>query len=268
MLVSFVKMHSLGNDFVIINGNDSLIRSFSKDIIARLSCRRTGIGFDQILFFNKSVNDHFNYNIFNADGSSAEQCLNGARCIGRYIRDYLGFKAEIVLYNGLGYFKVKFMEDMVAIALPMPILCRPLVAANLFYKENSITVYYLDIGNPHAVVFIKHKNFKDLYEIKSYIAEQEFFNEGCNFSLCYINDLGNITMRMVERGAGETMSSGSSACAAIVAAVITNKVDHKEDFVITQPGGQQVISWGNRNSDITIRATATLVYKGEITLDC
>lgn len=272
MPVTFHKMHGLGNDFILL---DLRQQSFFIDetIAKQLSNRHTGIGCDQILILRQPPTEQHlaAFEIWNSDGSRAEQCGNGVRCLGHY----LNMRAEspsgqFTLAGPAGVVKIKCLENtMVRVEMGTPVFDQkrvpvllepadgwyPLEIDRQHYKLGAVSM-----GNPHALMIVDSINTTDVAELGAAINLNPAFPQGCNVGFAEIVDRSNIRLRVFERGAAETNACGSGACAAMSILRRVNMVDQTVN--VTQSGGDLTIEWKGREDPVVMSGSATYVFKG------
>ena len=232
MMIDFTKMHGAGNDFVVIDAVTKAV-SLSSEQIQTIANRHTGIGCDQVLVIEppKRGDADFEYKIFNADGSSAGQCGNGARCVGRFIREQgLSPKQEITLQVGdclrhlslSKHFDVKAelgapVFDLAAVPYVLPD-GNAASSTEHDLKLGSVTVNagILSMGNPHAVIVVDDCAATPVDKIGPMIQALDVFPDSVNVGFMEIKSRDAIALRVFERGVGETFACGSGACAAVV----------------------------------------------------
>jgi len=269
-------MHGLGNDFVVIDAINQQIELTPKDI-KKLSDRHFGIGFDQLLLVEKTVNQNadFKYRIFNADGGEVLQCGNGARCFARFVRDKnLSDKDEIRVETGAGQLLLIFGEDQqitVNMGVPkhhpaeIPLLAEqesPSYKITVGAVEQAFAA--VSIGNPHAVIQVPDIKTAPVFELGRALESHSFFPERANIGFMQVIDRNHIKLRVYERGAAETLACGSGACAAAIIGIEQNLLDH--DVCVELPGGELKISWSGRGSPVFMTGPAVSVFEGTIKL--
>ena len=277
MSIHFSKMHGLGNDFVVIDTTGQAV-SLSPDQIRFIANRHTGIGCDQVLLVeppHQSEAD-FRYRIFNADGSEAEQCGNGARCFARFVHDHgLTDKTRLRLETASGPIETELESgNLVAVNMGPPCF-RP--AEIPFVADREADTYTIDLddrsveagvvsmGNPHAVVLVENVAAAPVAEIGPLLEHHPRFPRRVNVGFMEVRDPNQIRLRVHERGAGETMACGSGACAAVVSGRRRRLL--AERVVVELPGGSLMISWqGDVDSDVWMTGPATFVFEGTIVL--
>lgn len=277
MNLQFTKMHGLGNDFVVINAMEQPLE-LTPDQIRFLSDRHTGIGCDQLLLLQTSVNPDVDvhYRIFNADGTEVEQCGNGARCIGRYLHDKgLVSKQVINAETVKGIIRI-YLEEGNTVRVNMgapefepgaiPILISKRLPSYTIDTGNGedIEIYALSMGNPHAVIFVSDVDRAEVEKLGQTMQTHRLFPESVNVGFMQIVDRGRIKLRVYERGAGETLACGTGACAAVVAGIIAGRLDN--EVVVGLNRGNLLIRWEGEGTEVWMAGPATSVYEGQISL--
>lgn len=221
----FVKMHGLGNDFVIIDARRNPI-SLDSGKVRALADRRTGVGFDQLIFLEPSVRADLFMRIHNADGSEVEACGNAARCVASLLMDQSGADTATIDSQGGLLTANKVSERLITIDMGAPrmdwqdipltremdTLRLPLSAGNL---ADPVAV---NMGNPHAIFFVDDVMAIDLDTLGPQLEHDAIFPERANISAAQVGADGAIRLRVWERGVGITRACGTAACAARVAA--------------------------------------------------
>jgi len=259
MKIPFTKMHGIGNDFIILNQLENQY-NLNSELIRSLSHRQYGIGFDQLLIVESSLNPkaEFKYRIFNADGNEVEQCGNGARCFYRFIKNKaLSKKLQLIVETKLGLIKLsERSESLISVDMGKPI----------FNKKISNLFTSISIGNPHAVLkpLDKNQEWEGAIKLAKEIqANKAFFPNGVNVGFMKIIDNNNLRLKVLERGSGITLACGTGACAAAATAISKKMV--KTPVTVHMDGGNLIIDWDGSNS-ITLSGTANIVFEGEFDL--
>jgi len=272
MPFTFHKMHGLGNDFVLLDLREQ--EFFIDGVIAKqLSNRHTGIGCDQVLVLRKQQDGQHlaAFEIWNSDGSRAEQCGNGVRCLGAYLKMRGETPDDQFTLNGpAGEVKIECLDNgIVRVDMGKPVFEPQKVPVNL---EPVDGWYQLDVqhqhfrlgavsmGNPHALVLVDAIRTADITNLGVAISSNPAFPQGCNAGFAEITDRNNIYLRVFERGAAETSACGSGACAAVSILRQANMVD--ETVRVTQRGGDLTIRWTGGRDSVIMAGPATYVYKG------
>jgi diaminopimelate epimerase len=236
-VISAFKMDGLGNDFIIIDRRKNLI-NLSKDEIIKLSDRNK-IGFDQIIFIEKEVNNIVPLTIFNSDGNEISACGNGSRCIA-YLLGKEKNKDKVVLKTNNRLLNANIVGNLsveINMGKPMFDWDKIPLSKKLDYKNIDLKIgdnefkegFCLNVGNPHIVFFVKDCFNYDLKKIGPKIESHEIFPEKCNVTFAQINNKKNISVNVWERGAGLTKACGTAACATVVASNIKKLTDNNVD---------------------------------------
>ena len=241
--IEFVKMHGLGNDFVIIDQRTKNI-PITKELIKKLSDRRTGAGCDQIITINNSKNDvDVDIEIFNPGGDRAEACGNGTRCIARILFNENKNKEFLRIHSDAGVLEARNKGENISVNMgnistewhKIP-LSKEIDTMNvpilISGYSNGVA---LNIGNPHIIFFGKSIEKTDLRKIGPHIENHEYFPKKVNVELVEIIDSNTIKMRVWERGVGITLACGSGACASVYAAY-KKKLTSKNVEVVLEKG--------------------------------
>ena len=286
-MLEFTKMQGIGNDYVYIDCTKKELEKPEK-ISQIVSDRHFGIGSDGlILILNSKVAD-FKMEIYNADGSQAEMCGNGIRCVAKFVYDkgltektklkietLAGIKElELNVENGkVKTVKVDMGEPILeAEKIPVYIdekmksegITPTSVIKNLkleAYNQN-FTFTCVSMGNPHAITFIDNVEKFDVKKFGSVFEVAKAFPKKSNIEFVEIVDKENINMRVWERGSGETMACGTGSCASVVACILNNKTSNKVKVHLL--GGELYIEWNKENSHIYMTGPAEIVFEGKI----
>lgn len=253
-------MHGLGNDFVVI---DAISPSFSLSSlpVAKLADRHTGIGFDQLLLIEKSKKADFFCRIFNADGSEAEQCGNGLRCVALFIHDKQLHSSNTFSIETLaGVFPVELLPDgLVRVTLPIGDIEKQNVTLSL-PAESSVSLQTLSLGNPHAILEVTSIADAPVATLGPAISTHSHFKQGTNVGFMQVANKHHLHLRTYERGAGETNACGSNACAAALAAMQSGLVESpvKVQFRL----GSLLIERQNKNGPVLMTGPAEKLFEG------
>ena len=230
--------------------------------------RHFGVGCDQVLLLEpaKTADADFNYRIFNADGSEVGQCGNGARCAGQFLfRHHAVGKKQLRLQTLTRIVTVSLCEDSeTRVDMGAPVLAAPHVMTELQVLGQSFSALLLNVGNPHAVIFVDDVEAVDVTRWGRALSVMTCFPEGSNIEFVQVLTTNQIKMRVYERGAGETLACGSGACAAVIAGVLQETLDN--EVVVGQRGGDLLISWQGDGASVWMKGAAEFVFDGEITL--
>ncbi len=244
----FIKMHGLGNDFVIVNNIGSRALDLSEKSIISICNRNTGVGCDQFIIVESAQDCDADCEmiIYNSDGSKAGACGNATRCVAKLL------KTNIIK---VGDRRLKTtLHQNGEVSVSMGSYTRPQLMEVLGYSG-----YFIDIGNPHFVCFTKDADIDtDIKVIGPKIEKHSIFLEGVNVSCASIVGSGSINLKVWERGMGETLACGSAACAAAIAAYHFKGLDACMDVHLK--GGTLNISVTDR--DVQMRGPACEVFTG------
>ncbi len=284
MNIDFIKMHGLGNDFILIDciQQVNIINNLDFKAVSKQLChRRFGIGADQVLLLCPSDTADFQMKIHNADGSEVEMCGNGIRCLAKYIWDRnLSEKRILDIETLAGIVKPEKAGDLVKVDMGEPIFEPERIPVNIknlpstTLKNGKVIVdYRLDIedrpfkitcvsmGNPHAVIFVDDvTNFPVTY-YGPMVETHSLFPKKVNVEFIEVLSSDTIKMRVWERGSGETMACGTGASAAAVASNIKGLTDKK--VTVQLLGGDLIVDWAADNH-VYMTGPAVEVYQGRI----
>ena len=274
MALSFIKMHGLGNDFVITDCRADG-RMPPQDMIDLLTDRHRGVGCDQLIPLMPPEDPAADVymRILNSDGSEVGACGNATRCVGDYIMRETG-KNEAVIQTKAGLLHCTRAENGLITAdmgvpqlewqqIPVAFKCDTLnLPLKSVYKLIKTAPVGVNMGNPHAVFFMEEVDTLPLSEIGPEIEHNSLFPERTNVEFAKILDRDHIRMRVWERGSGETAACGSGACATAVAAVRRGYVNRKCDIILN--GGTLNIHWRDTDNHVLMTGPVAYVFEGTI----
>lgn len=264
--IHFTKMHGLGNDFVVINTLNQPIDTTILPI-ATLSNRYIGIGFDQLLLIQPSQQADFFCRIFNADGSEAEQCGNGLRCIARFIHEQgLSPHSSFTIATKAGVYPVEVKDyQHISVTMGAPDITETLTELALAHPIQRIPLSILSVGNPHAIVKVDSIVSDLPDDLGMVLSTHSHFPQGANIGFMQVINPQQILLRTFERGAGETFACGSNACAAVVAGIANGWLKPKVEVEFHY--GSLFIEWEGKGKPIRMTGPASMVYSGQFALD-
>jgi diaminopimelate epimerase len=243
MRVPFIKMHGLGNDFVVLDARVDAIPVMTNALAAALADRKTGIGCDQLILLEASEIADLRMRIFNADGGEVEACGNATRAVGLLHGEPTRIEtlggvltttpADLGIAVDMG--QPRFCWDEIPLAYALDTLTMPVGWENL---ENPAGV---NVGNPHAVFFVGDTHAIDLTRLGPLIEHDPLFPERVNVNVATVTARDAIRLRVWERGVGETRACGTGACATAIAAMRRGLCDRR--VTVTLTGGPLVIEW-------------------------
>lgn len=275
--LKFTKMHGAGNDYVYINGFTQTIDNPS-ELAVKISDRHFGIGSDGLILVLPSDKADIRMQMFNSDGSEAEMCGNGSRCVGKFAYDNgLVNKKQISLETKAGIKYILLLEgdettrnvtiDMgepILEAAEIPVVAdqSPVIDLPLMIDGKEWKMTCVSMGNPHAVTFTEGIKHLVLPNIGPLFEKNLAFPRKTNTEFIEVVDRKTLNMRVWERGAGETLACGTGACASAVAAVLNNLTDRK--VTIHLLGGDLEIEWRESDNRVYMTGEAVTVFEGEI----
>lgn len=279
MHLRFTKMEGLGNDYVYVDCLEKRLEN--PEMLARLvSDRHRGIGGDGLILIEPSDKADFAMSIYNADGSRAEMCGNGIRCVGKYVYDHgLTQSREISVETAAGVRRlvcevadgrvrsvtvdmgspVVMAETVMLTAVPAATVgepAEPLTCSG----EPGCCMTCVSMGNPHAVVFVDDVESYPVAVTGAAIERHPRFPGGTNVEFVRVDDEDHMTMRVWERGSGETQACGTGACAAVFAAILKGRVS--DDVCVRLPGGELDIRYDRGQNKIYMTGPAKVVFDG------
>lgn len=275
MRLDFVKMHGLGNDFIVCDIPRGLTIDAAR--LAALSARNTGIGFDQALMLEPARQEGtaVYYRILNADGSEVEQCGNGARCVAAHIAKRLGqTSGELLMDSPAGLVRARIgSHGSISVAMASPMFepaavpfeaPKDCLEYTLALHDRDIAVSVVSIGNPHAVIRVASV---DRAPVDSYGPEVENhprFARRTNVEFVEVVDRSHIRLRVFERGVGETQACGTGACAAVAVGRRRGWLDPTVD--VDLPGGRLQVAWAGPEEPIWLSGPTASVFEGHTEL--
>jgi len=262
MKLRFTKMHGAGNDFVVL---DFLEREFElgKEALQRIADRHLGVGCDQILVVQRSSVADFRYRIFNADGGEVEQCGNGARCFVKFVRGKgLTAKDEIRVETLAGTISPRLESDgEVTVNMGKPVLEG---IEKIAVGGETVEAALVSMGNPHAVQLVPDVEKAPVRTQGPLLEHHARFPNRVNAGYMQVLDPHRIALRVWERGAGETLSCGTGACAAAVSGIARKLVE--SPVSVQTRGGTLTIAWVGGDNAVWMKGPAQTVFEGEIEL--
>lgn len=275
--MKFTKMHGCGNDYVYVNLFEETIQD-PPAMSIKISDRHFGIGSDGLITIGPSDIADFRMRIYNADGSEAEMCGNGIRCVAKYVYDHkLTDKKEITVESGAGIKHLTlFVENekvqQVRVDMGEPILTPAKIpvesdldkvvdeAIEVCGKEWKMTC--VSMGNPHAVVFVDDVENFPIEQYGPSFEKHPRFPQRTNTEFVQVHSRTEASMRVWERGSAETWACGTGTCATVMACILNGKTDHK--VLVHLRGGDLVIEYDETTNHIFMTGPATEVFHGEI----
>ncbi len=290
MKIAFTKMHGCGNDYIYVNGKDVKIEENKKpEAVRRLSDRHFGIGGDGVIFIHPLTGEgagqqaDFEMEMYNADGSRAEMCGNGIRCVAKYVYDKGLTDKECIRIVSCG--NVKILElavqngkvTSVKVNMGSPVLRaedipvvsgqEEAIAERIEVEGKEYKMTCVSMGNPHAVIFMDgHGDLGsfDIEKVGPHFENHMRFPKRVNTEFAKVIDRHTVQMRVWERGTGETLACGTGACATAVASILNGLTE--EEVTVKLLGGELEIRWDREENLVYMTGPAETVFEGEVEL--
>lgn len=273
--MKFTKMHGLGNDYIYINAITETVDN-PEQLAIQMSRKHYGIGADGLILIRQSDVADFMMDMYNADGSRAEMCGNGIRCVAKYVYDNKLTEKTEILIETLSGVKRLFLEvddeivKMVTVDMGKPELLStkiPAISDKEIIKNEKIEidgeVYHItcvSMGNPHTVIFVEDISEVKLEDIGPKIEKHPMFPKKSNVEFVEVITNNIIRMRVWERGTGITLACGTGACASVVASIMNDYTERRVDVVLD--GGVLTVDWNELNNIISMRGPTETVFEG------
>ena len=278
--MKFTKMHGIGNDYVYVNCFNETIKDPSA-VSKYVSDRHFGVGSDGLILIKPSKVADFQMDMYNADGSQAEMCGNGIRCVAKYVYDYgltdktnisvetlAGIKhLDLTIENGkVALVKVNMgSPELVPEKIPVVAEGERAIDVPLEVKGKTYQMNGVSMGNPHCVIFMEEDVRElDLESMGPDFENHKRFPKRINTEFVNVLDENTLRMRVWERGSGETLACGTGACATAVAAILNGLV--QKEVTVKLLGGDLKIQWNGSDAPVYMTGPATTVFDGIITL--
>lgn len=276
-MIKFTKMHGLGNDYVYIDAIDQKIENESS-LAKFVSNRHFGICSDGLILICKSEIADFKMRMFNSDGSEAEMCGNGIRCVGKFVYDKGLTNKTTVKIETLAGIKTLIlntkdgkvetarvdMGEPILEAEKIPVISTEKTVKNLELEAENKKFKFtcVSMGNPHAITIVENTKEFDVEKYGKVLEIDNAFPKKANIEFAQIVDRQNISMRVWERGAGETLACGTGACATAVACNLNGLTDRKVNIELL--GGTLNIEWNETDNHVYMTGPAVTVFDGEL----
>lgn len=277
-MMEFTKMHGLGNDFVVVYGEQELPSNASERAV-KLCNRFFGIGADGLVYILPSTKADFMMRIMNSDGSEAEQCGNAIRCVAKYVYDHGHIDREEITIEtiGAGVQQVRLMVQdghvssvrvdmgepvLDGLSVPTLIDLHPVVNHPIEVDGREFRFTAVSMGNPHCVIYVDDAINFDLGVWGPKLEVHPLFPRKINVEFATVNSRGQVDMRVWERGAGPTLACGTGACATLVSSVLNGLTDRSA--TISLKGGDLFIEWEESDNHVYMTGPAEVVYAGTL----
>ncbi|MBW3541983.1 MAG: diaminopimelate epimerase [Planctomycetes bacterium] len=289
----FVKMHGAGNDYIYVDCFSQPTPADPADLARRMSDRHFGVGADGLILIEPSERADARMRMYNADGSRAQMCGNGIRCVAKYLHDYgLLEKGDAVIDKGDAalYSQALVIEtdagvltvelhvidgcvERARVNMGRPVLAAAKIPTTLPGEppldvpltletpmRRTLHVCCVSMGNPHAVAFVDQANDELVRGVGPLVERHKAFPQRTNVEFVEVHAPDRIALRVWERGTGETLACGTGACAAIVAAALTGRTGRR--VTCRLPGGELEVEWPE-DGDVYLSGPAVEVFSGE-----
>ncbi len=273
----FVKMQGAGNDYVYVDCFGNPAPNDPGRLSRAISDRHFGVGSDGLILICPTDKADARMRMFNADGSEAEMCGNGLRCVGKYLYDHgLVRKPSLTIETGRGLLALELEINgdkvhQVQVDMGEPLLASeiipttlpgsPPIDAPLALPDQSFRVTCVSMGNPHCVLFVDAVNDDLVHGIGPKIEGHPVFPRRTNVEFVQVNRPDEVTVRVWERGSGETMACGTGACAVVVAGTLTGKTRRR--ILAHLRGGNLQLSWSEKDNHVYLTGPAVEVFSGD-----
>jgi len=274
--MKFTKLHGCGNGYIYVNLFEETLEN-PAEMAIKVSDHHFGIGSDGLITIGPSEIADFTMHIYNADGSEAEMCGNGVRCVGKYVYDHgLTDKTVVNVETGAGIMVLELNiedgkvatvrvdmgepifepEKIPVVAGGTPVLMEPITVGDKEWKMTCVSM-----GNPHAVVFVDEVNDFPLETYGPLFENHERFPKRTNTEFVKVVSPTEVYMRVWERGSAETWACGTGTCATVVACILNGLTERK--VLVHLLGGDLTIEWDEETNHVFMTGPATEVFSGE-----
>ncbi len=273
----FTKMHGAGNDYVYIDCFRNPLPHDPAGLSRAISDRHFGVGSDGLILICPSDKADARMRMFNADGSEAEMCGNGIRCVAKFLHDHgLVRKPVLAVETGRGVLTLELEIEagcvrqvrvdmgepiLEADRIPTTLAGDPPIDVPLRVAEHTLKVTCLSMGNPHCVTFVDAANDALVGGLGPKIERHEVFPRRTNAEFVCLDGPEDVTVRVWERGSGETLACGTGACAVVVAGTLTRRT--KRRITAHLPGGDLRLHWSDKDNHVYLTGPAVEVFSGE-----
>lgn len=277
--MEFTKMHGLGNDFIIVFGEQEL-PSNAAELAVKLCNRFFGIGADGLVYILPSERGDFMMRIMNSDGSEAEQCGNAIRCVSKYVYDHGLVRSEQIVIETIGAGEQKVtlnVKDgavetvtvdmgepvLSGLKIPVAIDAEQIVSEPIEADGTEFNFTAVSMGNPHCVIYVEDAVTFDLAKWGPKLEVHPLFPRKINVEFATVRNRNRVDMRVWERGAGPTLACGTGACATLVSSVLNGLTDRAA--WISLKGGELYIEWNQEDNHVYMTGPAEVVFTGHVT---
>jgi diaminopimelate epimerase len=273
----FTKMHGAGNDYIYVDCFNNPMPADPPSLSRAISDRHFGVGSDGLILICRSDKADARMRMFNADGSEAEMCGNGIRCVAKYLYDHgLVTKTEMDVETGRGVLHLRLAVQCGSVGqvrvdmgepifraerIPTTLPGDPPVNVPLHVGDDRFEVTCVSMGNPHCVCFVESPDDALVLGIGPKIERHAAFPRRTNAEFVRVHNAEEVYVRVWERGSGETLACGTGACAVAVAGVLTGRTGRR--IVAHLPGGDLRLHWSETDNHVYLTGPAVEVFSGE-----
>jgi len=273
----FTKMQGAGNDYVYVDCFHEKTPADPARLSTAISDRHFGVGADGLILIRPSEKADARMQMFNADGSEAEMCGNGIRCVAKYVFDHgIAPKERLALETGRGVLHVELEVSggkarrvrvnmgepiLKAAEIPTTLPGNPPINVPLVARDTNLNVTCVSMGNPHCVTFVDAITDQQVYGVGPLIEKHAAFPRRTNVEFVKVNSRADMTMRVWERGSGETLACGTGACGVCVAGVLTGRTDRR--VLMHLLGGDLELHWSEADNCVYMTGPAVEVFSGD-----
>lgn len=274
--MKFTKMQGCGNDYCYMDCTKEQIDNIP-ELAKRISDRHFGVGSDGLILIKPSERADFFMDMYNYDGSRAQMCGNGIRCVAKFVYDKgLTDKKQLQIETPGGIKQLDLTTEggkvtQVTVNMGSPIMIPSLIPVisekdrvinePIIVGDRQFHMTCLSMGNPHAVVFVPDTNELAMEEIGPLFEHHRVFPERVNTEFIHVEDRNRITMRVWERGSGETLACGTGACASVVACILNGYTEH--EVTVALLGGELKIRYDEKENTVYMTGPAVTVFEGD-----
>jgi len=275
-------MHGAGNDYVYVNCFDQRMPDDPPSLARQIADRHKGVGGDGLILICPSENADARMRMFNADGSEAEMCGNGIRCVAKYVYDHgICRRREMGIETGTGVLKLELhvnqqrgVVDRVRVDMGTPVLQGPeipttlpsrgddehVIDAPLEINGEQLEVTCVSMGNPHCITFVEEITDDHVFRLGPRVEKHQGFPNRVNAEFVQVISPTEVRMRVWERGSGETQACGTGACAVCVAGVLSGRTERR--IIAKLLGGDLQLEWAD-DDHVYMTGRAVEVFSGE-----
>jgi diaminopimelate epimerase len=273
----FTKMQGIGNDYIYVDCFNERPPKDPAKLSVAVANRNFGVGGDGLILICPSERADARMRMFNADGSESEMCGNGLRCVAKYVYDHgIARKEKLAIETGRGVLHIDLevrggKAERVRVNMGEPILVSaqvpttlpgdPPINVPLTVEGETLNVTCVSMGNPHCVTFVNEITKRHVHELGPIIEKHPAFPRKTNVEFVKVNRRDDVTMRVWERGSGETLACGTGASGVCVAGVLAGKTDRK--VTIHLLGGDLELLWSESDNHVYMTGPAVEVFTGE-----